>query len=252
MSADLLAKWLDHYDPIHRGYTARGLANGVCATNGWCFPRIGGGYNLYRGTPTAGDIDYAQPVGAAGPAAGLTPPVAGGGAPAGIANFSWRPHAVDSEYFYSVRAIGGGGVESPPSERAVAVAFDGSGAYLGGRPNPPVGLSVSLASGGRFVLSWSYSSLHEAAAPVGFRVYSDGGTGAVDYDSALAEVAHASGRVHYRYTTGGHAHGARRLWAVRAVSSLGRDDGNSETVEAVADAQGPEPHPNLVAECVGE
>ena len=100
MTDCLLAKWLDHYDPIHRGYTPRGIANGVCATAGWTFPRLGGGYNLYRGTPTADDIDYGVPVGAAGAGAGR------------INNFLWRPHTADTEYFYVCRAVGGGGVES--------------------------------------------------------------------------------------------------------------------------------------------
>jgi len=55
-----------HYDPIHRGYTPRGIANGVTATGGWCFPRVlSGGYNLYRG-PSAASIDFSRPVGAAG------------------------------------------------------------------------------------------------------------------------------------------------------------------------------------------
>ena len=245
MSEDLLAKWLDHYDPIHRGYTPRGIANAVCATNGWSFPRIQGGYNLYRGTPTAEAIDYTFPVGAAGPQATTKPHP-----PFRIANFSWRPHAADTEYFYTLRAVGGGGVESPPTEPAVSVAFDAAGGCAGGRPNAPMALSVSAASGGRFVLRWSYAAVGEEVSPSEFRIYSDGGTGTVDYDNAVAQVAYVRGQIHFRYTTSEAAHGARRKWGVRAVSASGRDDGNETTVEALADASGPEPHPNLLGECM--
>ena len=81
MSCDnLLTKWLAFYDPIHRGFTPRGIANGGITTVGWSFPRIKGGLNLYRGTPTANDVDFTDPVGAAG-FDGQE-----------IRNFSWRNH----------------------------------------------------------------------------------------------------------------------------------------------------------------
>ncbi|MFH0981573.1 MAG: hypothetical protein V2A79_08550 [Planctomycetota bacterium] len=236
MSADLLNKWLEHYDQLHRGYTPRGIANAVCATNGWSFPRIRGGYNLYRGTPTPADIDDTLPVGAAGPTATT------------VSNFSWRPHAAGTEYFYVLRAIGGGGMESPPSQASVSIAFDGAGAFLGGRPNPPTGLAVAQAAGGRLVLRWSYSARDEEVAPTEFRIYSDGGTGTMDYEHAAAQVPYPAGERHFSHTTGTHAHGSRRRWAVRAMSADGRHDGNETVVEAMADAVGPEPHPHLLGE----
>lgn len=237
---DLFDKWLDHYDPIHRGYTPRGIANAVCATNGWCFPRIGGGYNLYRGTPTIEDIDYSVPVGAAGPGVGQ------------VANFAWWSHAADTEYFYVLRAIGGGGVESASSAPPVAVAFDAAGIFIGGRPNHPTDLCVSPTSCGRFVLRWSYSALGEEVSPDEFRVYSDGGSGTMDYETVVGQVAYHPGQTCFGYTTEEClGHGSRRKWVVRAVSVNERDDGNESTVEAVADAEGPDPHPSLLGECVG-
>ena len=245
MPGDLLTKWLEHYDPIHRGYTPRGIANAVCAACGWSFPRIKGGYNLYRGTLTAEAIDYTLPVGAAGPQATIKPHL-----PFRITNFSWRPHAADTEYFYTLRAVGGGGVESPPTQPPVSIAFDAGGGFVGGRPNAPTALSVSTASGGRFVLRWSYAVGGEEVSPSEFRIHSDGGTGTVDYENAVGQVTCVTGQIHFSYTTSEAAHGARRKWGVRAVSARGRDDGNEITVEALADASGPAPHPNLLGECV--
>ncbi len=238
MSGELFSKWLAHYDSIHRGYTPRGMANAVCATNGWTFPRINGGYNLYRGTPAAPDIDYAFPVGAAGPAAET------------VTNFAWRPHAADTEYFYVLRAVGGGGVESPSSAPPVSVVFDAAGGFLGGRPNSPMALTVTLASGGRFVPRWSYSDVGEEASPTQFRVYTDGGTGTIDYDHAVGQIAFRTGQVHFSHTSDAHVHGARRRWGVRAVTDAGRHDGNEIRVQEVADAEGPEPHPNVVGEVI--
>ena len=66
----LLAKHIAATDLIRRGFTARGMANGLLITRGFSFPRIAGGYNLYRGEdtgapPGSGDvIDWVNPVGA--------------------------------------------------------------------------------------------------------------------------------------------------------------------------------------------
>ena len=107
---ELLGKWLEHYDPIHRGWTRRGIANGVCMTRGFAFPRIAGGYNLYRGGPTGADVDYTAPVGAAGARA------------AGIRTLPWGRLEAGAEYIFVLRSIGGGGVESADGEEVVRVA----------------------------------------------------------------------------------------------------------------------------------
>ena len=48
----LLDKYIAATDSIRRGFTARGIANGLPITRGFSFPRIAGGYNLYRGKDT--------------------------------------------------------------------------------------------------------------------------------------------------------------------------------------------------------
>ena len=234
----LLEKWLAHYDPIHRGWTLRGIANGVCATCGWCFPSVSGGYNLYRGSPGAESIDYGAPVGAADAAAEQ------------IHSFAWRPHAPNMTYAYVVRAIGGGGVESESSDPPVTVETDAQGRPMGPRPNAPSQLSVRPVAGGAFVLRWTYSPFGEATAPAAFRVFTDGGTGTVNYVAVVGTVSYRRGQPHYAFQTGGHAHGVRRLWAVRAVSAEGRDDGNTGTVVGLADAEPPEAHPNPIVRVV--
>lgn len=237
MQCEFFSAWLAHYDPIHRGYTPRGIANGVCATAGWFFPRVAGGHNLYRG-PTAETLDTAHPVGAAGPRAET------------VSNFSWRPHPAGQEHFHALAAIGGGGVESALGEPPVSVLLDAVGNSLGGRPNAPADLAVAPTAEGRFTLRWTYTAAGQEAAPIEFRVHGDNGSGVVDFAEPIAVVPYHLRRLHFVYTTEPHEHGAVRRWAVRAVSAEGRDDGQVNVVEAVADAQGPPPHPHLIVECV--
>ena len=136
--AELLDKWLAHYDSIHRGWTPRGIANGVCATNGFAFPRLAGGYNLYRGAGALENVDTDVPVGAAGAQASQ------------LETFSWRPAAASTTYVHVIRSIGGGGVEIPSGVQAVTVSFDAFGQPEGLKPNAPTSLAVVPQGGGRF------------------------------------------------------------------------------------------------------
>ncbi len=247
MGAELFDKWLAHYDPIHRGYTPRGLANGLTATNGWSFPRVGGGYNLYRGVLGGGAakcaeslIDWNQPVGAAG------------GGMVTIGNFPWRVHAADTSYVYGLRAIGGGGVESGASYPARAVSFDGGGNLLGPRPNVPSGLVVRAKAGGRFELRWMYVSRFEESVPAVFEVYEDGGTGTVDFATAVGTVGYRPGKSHYEFLSAAVGHDVRRSWSVRAVTAAGDSDGNVVVVAARSDAESPVMLPELVGTRLGE
>ncbi len=238
MASELFDKWLAHYDSIHRGWTVRGIANGVSAMNGWGVPRVAGGYNLYRGSGSADAIDFTSPVGAAGRDV------------VGISNFAWRPHAVSTRYYYAVKSIGGGGVESEGSLPARVAEFDGGGGLIGLRPNAPTGLAVRATAGGAFALRWLYGSRLEAAAPSAFRIYHDAGTGTVDYNTLVASVPYVRGRAHFVYASAGFAHGSRRVWAVRAVTDEGVEDGNVVTAFGWADATAPPVHPSVRASSV--
>jgi len=220
MGSDLLAKFLLHYDPIHDGFTPSGIANGVSLTNGFSFPRIRGGYNLYRGGPAREDIDWSVPVGAA-PADAAT-----------IANFPWRGHTPGTVYFYGLRAIGGGGVECADVGSVQRVEFDAAGALIGPRPNAPTNLQVRPVAGGKFALRWTYSPCGEQTAPAEFRIYHDGGTGAVQYDAPVGVVGYRSGRFAYSYVSDAFADQTKVQWVVRAASSEGVEEDNTAVVFA--------------------
>jgi len=234
---DLLSKWLVHYDPIHRGWTPRGIAGAVCTTRGYGFARVGGGYNLYRGVVGSG-IDFSSPVGAAGFDATQ------------IKTFEWRGHSALTQYRYALRSVGGGGVESDPGPQGAVVSFDGTGVAEALRPNGVTNPSVHPVSGGAFALSWDYDPRGQEAVPVEFRVFDDGGTGVIDFMSVIGSVAYAAGVGRFGFTTGSFASGAVRLFAVRAVAADGTTDGSTAAMEGVADGLPPVVHPEVFVSLV--
>lgn len=236
MCNGLLAKWLAYYDPIHRGWTPEGIANGVCATSGFSFPRIRGGYNLRR---SVGQIPDASTliVGAAGVDMET------------VRTFGWVTHEADTAYVYRLTAINGGGVENWTDVVTLDTAFDGSGYWVGARPNAPGDLQVAPAAGGTLLLRWTYSREGEQAEPYEFHVYHDGGTGTVDFDSVVANVPYRRGRFHCSYLSEAFDHGTRIRWAVRAVSTSKVEDGNEQVVSAWADAQAPPVNPTVMITC---
>jgi len=236
--SDLLDKWLAHYDPLHRGWTPRGIANGVCATNGFAFPRLAGGYNVYRGVGGAENIDMGVPVGTAGANA------------AQVDTFAWRLPVASTTYAYVIRAIGGGGMESAFGPEAVTVSFDANGEPEGLKPNAPTCLAVRQQARGRFEVSWRYVARGEEAPPVEFRVCGDGGSGAVDWENPLGTVGYLRRGGRFSFTTAEHAHGAVRCLGVRAVSEDGTTDGNTKTISAWADAEAPPANLSVLMELV--
>lgn len=238
MITDLLSKWLAHYDPIHRGWTPRGIANGVCATNGYCFPRIGGGYNLYRGTPDAASIDYSSPVGAAGANA------------VEIRTFAWRLHQPSTDYVYALRSIGGGGVESASSPIGDSVPFDGTGTPVSLRPNSVVDLTARPVGAGAFEIAFDYDPRGQEVSPASFAVFADDGDGVVDYGSPIGSVIYKPRGGTHRFVTGAFPHGAVRTFSVRAVAADGTDDGAILVATSIADSIPPPDHPNIFVEFI--
>jgi hypothetical protein len=223
---NLLQRWLRYFDPLYHGRNLFGVASGSVASNGFFFSRIRGGYHLRRligGVPSLDD----SIVGAAG---------ADGSS---IREFPWVTHSPDSSYTYRLTAVCGGGVEEDGTCNLAVVDFDSNGDWVGLRPRSPEELRVAPAAGGRFTISWSYFERGQQVAPVLFRVFADDGDGVVDYDVPIGEVAYRFRQTHFSFLSSAHAHGARRTFAVRAVSSDGIDDGNTMTAFAFADVEGP-------------
>ncbi|NLX12491.1 MAG: hypothetical protein GXY44_02410 [Phycisphaerales bacterium] len=237
MTNDLLQYWLRHYDPIHRGWTPKGIANGLCSTEGFFFPRIAGGYNLFRAVGRV-PADCDPIVGAAGHDA-VT-----------IRTFPWIRHAASTVYMWRLAAIGGGGVGNCTDEASTTTAFDEAGRWVGCRPNAPADLRVTALSGGRFLLRWTYTEEGQQVEPLIFHIYHDGGRGTMDYETPVGVVDYRRRQWHYAFTTAGFDHDTRVRWAVRAVSASGVEERNVLTVAGRAERQAPPINPPVMLSLV--
>lgn len=226
--SNVLRAWLGMYDPIHRGWTRAGIANGVSATNGFSFPRIRGGYNLYR--MVSGDAASYELVGAAGADA------------AEIGTFGWVRHDALREYDYRLVPVGGGGVENWTDVTRTTVRFDGSGMWIGSLPNAPTDLQAAPLSLGRVVVRWTYLPQGEQASPAGFNLYTNEGR-EIDYGSLAGQVPYRAGRVHYEHVTNPTADGLRVGWAVRAFATSGHEEQNTRCVFTLTRGAGPPVNP---------
>lgn len=227
----LLRDWLAFYDPIHRGWTRAGIANGVCATAGFSFPRIRGGYNLYR---TIGGLPENEEalVGAASADASR------------IRTFSWVGHVACGEYIYRLVPVSGGGVENRVDVTQAVVRFSAGGQWMGGLPNAPTDPQLIPLSHGRMAFRWSYFPQGQEVEPKGFNLYTGAG-GDIDYGSLRTVVSYQPGQVHYEYVTMPEADGARVAWAVRAYAPSMWEEQNCRRAFGVARSEGPPANPEV-------
>ena len=212
--SQLLDRWLQHYDPIHRGWTPLGIANGLSATNGFAFPRVGGGYNLYRRSVSGEGLGDPVIVGAAGAMA------------VDVQTFEWTPADANEEVRFELRSIGGGGVESIACADGVTVGFDELGQPMSPKPNAPNSLSIEQSEGGAFVLTWRYAERGQAVSPVEFRVYTDNASGIIDFENEVGSVVYRLRQGEFAFETLGNMHGSVHQFVVRAFAGDGTHDGN--------------------------
>jgi hypothetical protein len=85
-------------------------------------------------------------------------------------------------------------------------------------------------------------------APPQFRVYTDSGSGTIDYDTVLAAVPFRMMRREYAYESGTFDDGTLVRWAVRAVNSNGQEERNTVCVSARASHRAPVANPGVDVE----
>lgn len=234
MAVSLLTRWLEHYDPIHRGWTPAGIANAACTRAGFAFGRIAGGYNLMRSEGTAPSVADAIEVGATSPTAAT---------PTEIKNFPTYPFPASSTCWCWVRALSPGGAADVASVQAVRIDTDGAGDPETLTPNPPYRLSARAVADGKIRLTWEHNAAGEQIRPFQWNIYHDDGGGTIDYETPLATI---KGRT---YLTAAYSHDTTVQFAVRAESRDGAEEQNTDSVSATAVADGPDdlPAPTLTA-----
>ena len=107
-------------------------------------------------------------------------------------------------------------------------------------PLQPDRLVANAASGGVIMLTWQLS---ESPDTVKYNIYTDNGSGTVDYSNVYDSVDSRTDK----WESPALGEGVYKF-VVRAVDGSGNEEDNTESVSAGADATKPQPATNLVAE----
>ncbi|MEM6751199.1 MAG: hypothetical protein AAF612_12100 [Planctomycetota bacterium] len=117
------------------------------------------------------------------------------------------------------------------------VAFDGDGQLILPVPLAPAQLQLVALAGGRVEARFRGRSRRRLPAPATFRVYVATGGDAIGY--GMPTLTLAGGARALTADLGAFAHGTAVRAVVRAVSSAGAEEQNTEEAAATADAQAP-------------
>jgi len=163
------------------------------------------GYNLYRGMgPGPQAIDYAAPFERVGP---------------GVTEQATGPLAAGAVHWFGIRPVDARGIESPTTQGEARLELDGSGEPVPDRPAGVLALAGRPLAGGAARLTWRYRVGESGVVPEVFRIYGDGGTGVINYETPLGEVACEEAKASYAWESPPLAEGAEHQLAVRAVGA---------------------------------
>jgi len=223
VTEDMLGRaWLR--DALFAGMTANAFKLGTTLGLGWFWVRLGGCSALYRG-PGMDGIEFGRILSVDGPdAETVSPP-------------DWVEHESGSRYFYVLRRFNRCGIPEQSLGAAVAVSIGGDGGLAEREPNKVFSVRAEVVEGEKVRVVWFYSPLGQQSEPTCFNVYSDGGTGQVDYADPLAMVSYR-GCCYYSYVSDGLSPG-RYLFAVRARDAEGAEDGSTCPVAIELSGDGP-------------
>jgi len=168
------------------------------------------GASLYHG---AGDdascIDYDAPIARFGPA---------------VAAHEVAALACPAVHWFGLRSTDADGRVSRTVTAEVRLELDAAGAAVPPRPAPVESLAAAGAGATCVTLSWLAMPEMGDAPPTVFRIYSNGGSGPVNFAAPLAAVAAVTDRRHYQWTSSALTAGQTLTFAVRAETDAGGVD----------------------------
>ena len=188
-------------------------------TEGDFWTRRQGCFCIYRGKDGVHAIGYKRILGVSTKAGLCTLPAS-------------LSHKTSTDYFYSVRRFSSTGKNEMGTMAVVKLSLDAAGMQKANRANPIRNLCAEQVEEGRIRLTWWYWPLGQSSPPDYFVVYGDSGTGIIDYEKALSEIAY-NGSIFYRVLTESGADGKRYRFSVRTMTQGGVDDGNHAYIEVI-------------------
>ena len=119
-------------------------------------------------------------------------------------------HEPGVSYCYVVRCFNPSGHSERTLAAAVVVRFDAEGQLVELMPNDVFGLSADPAADHKVRLAWIYCPLDQQEEPEVFRIYTDNGTGQIEFETPMASIPF-EGRRFYCYQTQGLPDGLYRF-----------------------------------------
>ncbi len=192
-------------DALFSGMTSNAFKLGTVLSLGWFWLRVCGCTILYRGRSMK-EIGFGKILATAKASASqISPP-------------TYLLHGSHSTWFYVVRRVNGNGDEEKTLHAAVKVTTDSDGDLVGPVPNTLFAVTFNVR-GDHLEIVWRYSEICQGQKPVCFRIYSDGGTGQVDYETTVG-IINYNGRRFYFWMSESLGQG-RYLFSIKAADSNG-------------------------------
>ena len=168
------------YSSLFEGDSVMGARLSMGLTGGDFWARVSGCRNVYRGDADGGaeGIDFSRVL-------------AVSDIESTDVTVSGIVHEASESYLYAVRLANRAGVEEKSFGGVVRVSFDGSEELEGDFCNGILDLSVVRMSGRRVKIRWQYSAAGQKAACDKFFVYSNAGSGRVDFTEPIGTVKYA-------------------------------------------------------------
>jgi hypothetical protein len=183
------------------------------------------GYNLYHGVGEAASaIDYEAPLARLGP---------------GLVSCQEAGLAAPAVHWFGVRSLNTWGSESKTVDAEVRLELDAQGARIPPRPASVESLTAAGVGGGGVQLQWLALAEMGEAPPREFRIYSNGGNGAVNFAAPLGSVDYQSGQRVYQWTSAAMSQGLTVRFVVRAETAAGGVDASPAQVDVLIDALSP-------------
>ena len=200
---------LKFFDSLYGGDSADGFKLCMSLTGGDFWARINGTQNLYRGQK-ADTIDFETIIAITDvDNDSITVP-------------SFIEHNNSTYYVYVIRRTNRCGDEEQTLSAAVRISFDANGNLDPAGTNKVFSVRAEQFGTDRVRLIWFYWPINQSKQIAKFKIYSDGGSGTIDYENTVAQIGYA-GRKFYDYLTGTLANNNNRL-CIRAVTSDNTED----------------------------
>jgi len=132
-----------------------------------------------------------------------------------VQSFAGAAYANDTVYYHSIDRVSPAGVVSSSRHEHAQMAVWGGSGNVGPVPNMPVRMARRQVAGPRVLVTWIYNEAGQQATPATFEVFSDGGTGTMNWTTPIGSIAYVEGRNYFGWRSGIIAAGDRQ-YSVRA------------------------------------